>query len=573
MSGKLPNAGCYNVADGRRRRQPRNEVDGLHRLLRQGHAADDDLSRAPGATAYIGAIAATLAVAARRCRRRRRRRRPRRAAGHDRRAAPVPPPTGGDDRTTQQKPKKKRGFWGKLFGTETRIRRRRRTRRIRRTRRSPEAAAARDTIGRMCPSARSPVIGRCRDLLARAVGRGTLPPSLIFAGPDGVGKRLTAIALAQALNCERPASRRRATASERRLRRVRRVPAHRARRPRRRARHRARRLGHHQARSGARRDRSHRLSSVRRARAASSSSTRRDALNARGAERAAQDARRAAAGVGVRAGDRAARRAAADRAVAVPAPALRSARAGRRGRRADARARLRRGRRACGRGRGSDGSIGRALEGSAEDAMEARDAAARLLQSAAASSDPRRRLDGAKALVGGGGDRDDLSRRLLALSSLIRDLGLLQSRADERALANSDLRPQLAVAAAIVRRRPPVAAFATVDRALGGARPQRQPEDRRRLAGAEPSCPTRRRHFVSVKFTPAGRTVSFLLPDLSSTDVSARASRWSSRPQDGPARRHRDARGAADGRAAPAGGRFAAGGRAPRHAARTSSSG
>src|SRR5688572_11267208 len=41
-------------------------------------------------------------------------------------------------------------------------------------------------------------------LLARAVARGTLPPSLLFAGPDGVGKRLIAIAMAQALNSERP---------------------------------------------------------------------------------------------------------------------------------------------------------------------------------------------------------------------------------------------------------------------------------------------------------------------------------------------------------------------------------
>src|SRR6266545_424101 len=45
------------------------------------------------------------------------------------------------------------------------------------------------------------------ELLARAVARDTLPQSLVFAGPDGVGKRLTAIALAQALNCERPAVR------------------------------------------------------------------------------------------------------------------------------------------------------------------------------------------------------------------------------------------------------------------------------------------------------------------------------------------------------------------------------
>ena len=41
-------------------------------------------------------------------------------------------------------------------------------------------------------------------LLARAVSRGTLPPTLLFAGPEGVGKRTVALALAQAINCETP---------------------------------------------------------------------------------------------------------------------------------------------------------------------------------------------------------------------------------------------------------------------------------------------------------------------------------------------------------------------------------
>jgi DNA polymerase-3 subunit delta' len=40
-------------------------------------------------------------------------------------------------------------------------------------------------------------------LLTRAVARETLPPSLIFAGPRGVGKATTAVALAQLVNCER----------------------------------------------------------------------------------------------------------------------------------------------------------------------------------------------------------------------------------------------------------------------------------------------------------------------------------------------------------------------------------
>ena len=42
------------------------------------------------------------------------------------------------------------------------------------------------------------------DLIARAATRGTLPPSVIFAGPEGVGKRLAAVALAQLMNCLTP---------------------------------------------------------------------------------------------------------------------------------------------------------------------------------------------------------------------------------------------------------------------------------------------------------------------------------------------------------------------------------
>jgi DNA polymerase-3 subunit delta' len=45
---------------------------------------------------------------------------------------------------------------------------------------------------------------RLKRLLARAAHSGTLPPSLVFAGPDGVGKKQVAYALAQALNCSQP---------------------------------------------------------------------------------------------------------------------------------------------------------------------------------------------------------------------------------------------------------------------------------------------------------------------------------------------------------------------------------
>ena len=50
------------------------------------------------------------------------------------------------------------------------------------------------------------VIGHRRivALLARSMARDSLPPSLIFAGPAGAGKRTAAIAVAQALNCLTP---------------------------------------------------------------------------------------------------------------------------------------------------------------------------------------------------------------------------------------------------------------------------------------------------------------------------------------------------------------------------------
>ena len=50
------------------------------------------------------------------------------------------------------------------------------------------------------------VVGHARlvSLLSRAVARDTLPPSLILAGPAGVGKRRVAAAVAAALNCLDP---------------------------------------------------------------------------------------------------------------------------------------------------------------------------------------------------------------------------------------------------------------------------------------------------------------------------------------------------------------------------------
>ena len=147
------------------------------------------------------------------------------------------------------------------------------------------------------------------------------------------------------------------------------------------------------------------------------------------------------------------------------------------------------------------------------------------------STDPRRRLDGAKALTGGGGDRDELSRRLLALSSLIRDMGLLLSRADDRALANADLKPQLQALLRSFDGDRTLRAFAAVDRALSALDRNASPKivaDWLALTyeRSAPASGSQLPAFVSVKFTPAGRTVSFLLPDLHDRR-RRRASRWS----------------------------------------------
>lgn len=116
----------------------------------------------------------------------------------------------------------------------------------------------------------------------------------------------------------------------------------------------------------------------------------------------------------------------------------------------------------------SDGSVGRALEGGTEGYVDARDAAAQLLEGTANSDNPRRRLESAKALTGGGkaADRDELARRLQAVSSILRDLGVLLAGGDERSLANADLRPLLERLQHSFDRDRALRAFAAVDRAL-----------------------------------------------------------------------------------------------------------
>ena len=116
------------------------------------------------------------------------------------------------------------------------------------------------------------------------------------------------------------------------------------------------------------------------------------------------------------------------------------------------------------------GSVGRALEASAVDLAEARAAAQRLLQQAARSSDPSRRLEAARGLTGkasGAAERDQMAVCLRSLSSLLRDLGLLSNRADDASLANPDLRDDLGRLTSVFDSARTTRAFSAVDQAIG----------------------------------------------------------------------------------------------------------
>jgi DNA polymerase-3 subunit delta' len=119
----------------------------------------------------------------------------------------------------------------------------------------------------------------------------------------------------------------------------------------------------------------------------------------------------------------------------------------------------------------ADGSLGRALQASADDFIEAREIAGRVLTHAATTPDPRRRIEGAKELLtntGGGGaaDRAQLAVYLRAMGSLLRDIALLATRADAGRLANPDLRPTLNRLTPAFEGARGIHAFGAVDRAL-----------------------------------------------------------------------------------------------------------
>ena len=115
--------------------------------------------------------------------------------------------------------------------------------------------------------------------------------------------------------------------------------------------------------------------------------------------------------------------------------------------------------------------FGRPQKGAA-GVEEDRDTAQLALMRAAASRDQRGRLEGAKDLVGRTGsgaatEREQLATHLRVMASLVRDAELVSCRADTGALANPDLLPALERLAQTYRGERGVNAFAAIDRALG----------------------------------------------------------------------------------------------------------
>ncbi len=116
----------------------------------------------------------------------------------------------------------------------------------------------------------------------------------------------------------------------------------------------------------------------------------------------------------------------------------------------------------------ADGSVGTALALGSSDMADTREAALRLL-GAAAERDLAGRLAVAKTVVGEKKDertRQEMKAVLQLASSLARDLSLLHAGSDRRLLANGDLGERLDRLARTLPAPAARKAFATVDRAL-----------------------------------------------------------------------------------------------------------
>ena len=128
----------------------------------------------------------------------------------------------------------------------------------------------------------------------------------------------------------------------------------------------------------------------------------------------------------------------------------------------------------------ADGSIGWALAADSTDLIEAREGAERLLEQAARTADPVRRLEAAKDLVttkgGPGAEREQLSACLRALASLLRDVSIVALGGDRGLLGNADLEPRLTALARTFDGRRSSRAYTAVDEALAAIQRNASPK-------------------------------------------------------------------------------------------------
>ncbi|HXE81530.1 MAG TPA: DNA polymerase III subunit [Vicinamibacterales bacterium] len=130
----------------------------------------------------------------------------------------------------------------------------------------------------------------------------------------------------------------------------------------------------------------------------------------------------------------------------------------------------------------SGGSVGAALQTGAASLANARAAASRLLAELARPRDVHARLAAAGAIVGktskgyGAGEREALTIHLRAVHALLRDLGVMSARGSAPEVANVDLEPALAKLASAFDGPRLVAAFAAVDQALAALQGNASPK-------------------------------------------------------------------------------------------------
>ena len=121
----------------------------------------------------------------------------------------------------------------------------------------------------------------------------------------------------------------------------------------------------------------------------------------------------------------------------------------------------------------ADGSVARALEAGSDEYLQARESAAAALRALAAAPPPKRRLEAGKDLVGPrraksspATDREAVTRRLRALGTLFRDLQVVSADGDRAWLANADLADQLEALSRSYGAERAGRGFETVDRAV-----------------------------------------------------------------------------------------------------------